>query len=174
MRNRTIAALLLLGTVTACGDEPATAPTVAASSPASGPTTAQTNSPSDSSSSAPQPGRGTKIVGVDSDFGEVLFDEAGQAIYLFDLETTSQPRCYGPCAAVWPPVLTESAPRAGRLVKPSLLGTVQRTDGTTQVTYDGHPLYFYAHEGPYEVKCHDVVLNGGTWYAVQPSGNRAP
>ena len=56
----------------------------------------------------------------------------------------------------------------------SLLGTTQRTDGTTQVTYDEHPLYFYAHEGKREVRCHDVFLNGGTWYAVQPDGQRAP
>ncbi|MGZ5368495.1 MAG: hypothetical protein ACXWDD_04175 [Aeromicrobium sp.] len=56
----------------------------------------------------------------------------------------------------------------------SLLGTTQRTDGTTQVTYDEHPLYLYAHEGKYEVKCHSVFLNGGNWYAVQPDGRRAP
>jgi predicted lipoprotein with Yx(FWY)xxD motif len=51
---------------------------------------------------------------------------------------------------------------------------VQRTDGSTQVTYNGHPLYLYAHEGAYEVTCHDIFLNGGTWYAIQPTGNRAP
>lgn len=55
-----------------------------------------------------------------------------------------------------------------------MLGTTPRTDGTTQVTYGGHPLYFYAHEGKHEVKCHDVYLNGGNWYALQPNGHPAP
>ena len=47
-------------------------------------------------------------------------------------------------------------------------------DGTVQVTYNGHPLYFYAHEGKREVKCHDIFLNGGNWYVVQPGGDAAP
>ena len=103
-----------------------------------------------------------------------MFGGTGQAIYLFDVETTSRPRCYGPCADAWPPVLTDGAPFAGKRVKQSLLGTTPRTDGTTQVTYDGHPLYFYAHEDRHEVRCHDVFLNGGNWYSVQPDGRRAP
>jgi predicted lipoprotein with Yx(FWY)xxD motif len=103
----------------------------------------------------------------------MLFDTRRQAIYLFDVETTDEPKCYGECADAWPPVLTEGAPVAGKGVKASLLGTTKRSDGTTQVTYGGHPLYFYAHEGPGEVECHDVFLNGGTWYVVQPDGTRA-
>ena len=63
---------------------------------------------------------------------------------------------------------------AGRRVDATLLGTTRRTDGTRQVTYGGHPLYFYAHEGKHEVECHDVFLNGGTWYALQPDGQPAP
>ncbi|MFC5179362.1 hypothetical protein [Nocardioides taihuensis] len=114
------------------------------------------------------------VVAAVSDFGPVLFDGTGQAIYVFDVEKTSQPRCYGSCAVAWPPVLTDGAPLAGDRVEEALLGTTRRSDGTTQVTYDGHPLYFYAHEGKDEVKCHDVFLNGGTWYAVQPDGDRAP
>lgn len=114
------------------------------------------------------------VIAAQSDFGTILFDGTGQTIYLFDVETTSQPRCYGPCADAWPPVVTDGAPLAGKRVKASLLGTTRRTDGTTQVTYDGHPLYLYAHEGKYEVKCHDVFLNGGSWYAVQPDGHPAP
>jgi predicted lipoprotein with Yx(FWY)xxD motif len=117
---------------------------------------------------------GTKVVTAESDFGTILFGTRGQAIYLFDVEATTEPRCYGACADAWPPVLTDGAPLAGRGVKESLLGTAKRTDGTTQVTYRGHPLYFYAHEGRHEVKCHDIFLNGGNWYAVQPDGHPAP
>ncbi len=104
----------------------------------------------------------------------MLFDSTGQAIYLFDVEKTSRPRCYRACAEAWPPVLTRGDPLAGRGVDGSLLATTERSDGTTQVTYNGHPLYFYAHEGTREVKCHDVFLNGGNWYVVRPDGEPAP
>lgn len=116
---------------------------------------------------------GTEIIADSSDFGTILFDAAGQAIYIFDIEGTSAPRCYDACEEAWPPVLTDGDPVAGDGTTSSLLGTTRRTDGTTQVTYADQPLYFYAHEEPREVKCHDVFLNGGKWYAVQPNGERA-
>lgn len=137
------------------------------------PTAKMTDEPSMSKS--PQPmDHGTRIVGADSDFGTMLFDGTGQAIYLFDVETTSKPGCYDACAEAWPPVLTEGKPVAADGVEDSLLGTTERTDGTIQVTYNDHPLYFYAHEGKHEVKCHDVFMNGGNWFVVQPDGNPAP
>jgi predicted lipoprotein with Yx(FWY)xxD motif len=71
-------------------------------------------------------------------------------------------------------VLAVGDPVAGAGLEASRLGTTERSDGTKQVTYGGHPLYYYAHEGPGEVKCHDVPMNGGNWYVVQPEGERAP
>ena len=118
------------------------------------------------------PGAGTTIKTADSQFGDVLYDGEDQAIYYFDKESGSKSECYGACADAWPPVLTEGAPRAGTGVRAALLGTTQRDDGTTQVTYNGHPLYLYAHEGPNEVTCHDVSEFGGLWLAVQPNGER--
>ncbi len=111
---------------------------------------------------------------AESEFGEMLFDATGQAIYLFDVETTAQPECYGECAVAWPPVLTKGEVVAGRGVDGSLLDTTERSDGTRQVTYNDHPLYFYAHEAPREVRCHDVFMNGGNWYVVRPDGAPAP
>lgn len=131
-------------------------------------------SPAPSPSSSPVPEAGTTIVAATSEFGPILFDGTGQAIYVFDVEDTARPRCYDACAKAWPPVLTDGVPRAGRGVKDNLLGTTRRAGGRTQVTYRGHPLYFYANEGKREVKCHDVFENGGTWYAVAPNGRRAP
>ena len=110
----------------------------------------------------------------DSDFGTMLFDERGQAIYLFDKETSDTAECYGDCAAEWPPVLTEGPPEAGDEVDAGLLGTTERDDGSVQVTYNGHPLYFYADEDPGEVLCHDVDDYGGTWLVVTPDGDAAP
>ena len=51
---------------------------------------------------------------------------------------------------------------------------VSAKDGSTQVTYGGQPLYFYAHEGPGEVRCHNVDLNGGLWWVIGPDGRRRP
>lgn len=101
----------------------------------------------------------------------MLYDATGQAIYLFDLERSTRPECYGECAELWPPVLTTGKPQAKGQTKPDLLGTTRRSDGATQVTYAGHPLYLYVNEGKYEVLCHDVEGFGGTWLVVQPNGN---
>jgi predicted lipoprotein with Yx(FWY)xxD motif len=104
----------------------------------------------------------------------MLYDDAGQAIYIWELEESDEPVCYDDCAEAWPPVLTKGDPVARGDVDPALLATTRRRDGATQVTYNGHPLYYYAHEGPGEVKCHDVATHGGLWWVVRPDGNRAP
>ena len=117
---------------------------------------------------------GTVITTADSDFGEMLFDRSGQAIYLFDKEETSEPECYDDCAAEWPPVLTNGDPVADGKVASDLFGTTRRTDGGVQVTYGGHPLYYYAHESKNEVKCHNVREFGGLWLVVTPGGDAAP
>ena len=66
----------------------------------------------------------------------------------------------------------EGQPEAGKDIDRSLLGTTERRDGKLQVTYAGKPLYYYAHEGPGEVKCHNVNLNGGYWWVIGPDGTR--
>lgn len=126
-------------------------------------------------SKAPQPskGPGTRITVHPSEFGPMLFDARGQAIYLFDEETSSEPACYGACAEAWPPVLTTGSPVAAGEAKQGLLGTTKRSNRATQVTYAGHPLYYYAHEAPGQVLCHDVEEYGGRWLVVTPAGNAA-
>jgi predicted lipoprotein with Yx(FWY)xxD motif len=103
----------------------------------------------------------------------MLFDASGQAIYLFEKERASTPACYGACAEAWPPVLTEGPPKGAGRVRSRLLGTTQRKDGSLQVTYAGHPLYYYAHEGKNQVLCHNVSEYGGLWLVVTPSGEPA-
>ena len=114
--------------------------------------------------------RGTEIVIADSQFGSVLFGPKEQAIYLFDKESSDASRCYGACADAWPPVLTRGEPRAGEGVEGKLLGTTRRDDGSMQVTYSGHPLYYYVDDPPGEVLCHGVEEFGGLWLVVDPSG----
>ncbi len=118
--------------------------------------------------------RGKTIRLGSSQFGSMLFDARKQAIYIFQRDRRNKSNCYGECARLWPPVITKGKPRAGKGVKASLLGTTRRRDGKLQVTYAGQPLYFYAHEGPGEVECHNVFLNGGLWWVVGPSGKRRP
>jgi predicted lipoprotein with Yx(FWY)xxD motif len=129
--------------------------------------------PTTTSSSSPAAG-GVAITTADSDYGTMLFDDKGQAIYLFDKESAGRPDCYGDCAASWPPVLTTGPPQAAGAVRTDLLGRVPRDDGSTQATYAGHPLYYYAHEGPREVLCHNVRDFGGRWLVVTPAGSPAP
>jgi predicted lipoprotein with Yx(FWY)xxD motif len=116
---------------------------------------------------------GQVIKSGDSEFGTILFDGDGRAIYIWEVETTPTAECYGDCAEAWPPVLTDGTPTAIGAVDGKLLGTTQRTDGKMQVTYNGHPLYYYAHEEAGEVKCHNIRTHGGLWWVIQPSGVRA-
>lgn len=124
-------------------------------------------------SPAPPSTTGTVITTGDSEFGTMLFNEKKQAIYIWEREGSEKPECYGNCAEAWPPVLTDGEPQAAGSANSSLLGTTTRTDGSIQVTYNGHPLYYYAHEGPGEVECHNISTHGGLWWVIQPSGNRA-
>ena len=104
-------------------------------------------------------------------FGRILFAGNGRALYGFTRDRRNGPsRCYGDCAAAWPVYFANRALTAGAGVKQSLLGTVKRRDGRRQVTYNGWPLYYYAHEKAGEVKCQNVETHGGTWLVVRPSG----
>lgn len=177
---RTVAVLTACGLLlVGCGSDPGAgpqpaAPTSSAAAPSSpqGSPSVSSTSPEKQSTSSALAGTGVKTAA--SDFGVILFDSAGQAIYLFDKEKSATAACYGACAEAWPPVLTKGAPKALGEVKQSLLGTTKRTDGSTQVTYGGHPLYFYAHEGKNEVKCHNIEGFGGLWLAVTSAGAAAP
>jgi predicted lipoprotein with Yx(FWY)xxD motif len=166
-RFLTIAALVAGVLAAGCGgddddDQSASGDTTAATE-AAAPTTTEP-------ASQPGGGAGTTVKTADSQYGGVLFGGDDQAIYYFDKESGSKSECYGACAEAWPPVLTEGAPQAEDVVQAGLLGITERDDGTTQVTYDGHPLYYYAHEGPSEVTCHNVNEFGGLWLAVHPNG----
>jgi predicted lipoprotein with Yx(FWY)xxD motif len=130
------------------------------------------SSPSATATGVPQR-QGTTITSADSDFGQVLWGTNRQAIYIWQREPSTTPKCYDDCAEAWPPVLTTGDPVADGEVDATLLGTTTRRDGSTQVTYNGHPLYYYAHEGPGEVRCHNVATHGGLWWVITPAGERA-
>jgi predicted lipoprotein with Yx(FWY)xxD motif len=115
-----------------------------------------------------------RIVAKGSPYGRVLFDANGQVVYVFENDRANRSNCTSEdCVEAWPPVLTREPPSAGAGADASLLGTVRRSDGSLQVTYKGRPLYFYEHEVPGEIKCHNVDLHGGLWWVVTPRGEAA-
>jgi predicted lipoprotein with Yx(FWY)xxD motif len=173
LRRAAVVVAVLL--TTACGGAADTGGDAATQAPASSEAPAGSAAePSPTAPpSSPAAAAGTALTTAGSEFGVMLFDARGQAIYLFDKETAGRPDCYGDCAVAWPPVLSAGAPQATGGVRAELLGTVIRDDGSTQVAYNGHPLYFYAHEAPGQVLCHDVVEFGGRWLVVTPEGAAA-
>jgi predicted lipoprotein with Yx(FWY)xxD motif len=105
-------------------------------------------------------------------YGRVLFDGRGRVLYAFTRDRRGGPsRCYGACARAWPVYFARGTViRVGSGVKKSLIGKTTRRDGRLQFTYNGWPLYYYAHEGPGEVRCQNVDQYGGLWLVVRPNG----
>jgi predicted lipoprotein with Yx(FWY)xxD motif len=105
--------------------------------------------------------------------GTFLVDAKGHTLYLFRKDTTKKSRCSGDCATAWPPLLTTGKPTASGTAKKSLLGTTKRSDGTTQVTYKGHPVYFFSNDKKAgDTKGQAVNAFGAKWYVVSPAGNK--
>jgi predicted lipoprotein with Yx(FWY)xxD motif len=112
----------------------------------------------------------TTVKLVRSQYGEILADGRGQAFYLFGRDTSNTSQCYGACANRWPPVLAANTPAAGPGAQSGLLGTTRRRDGRLQLTYAGHPMYYYDGDSPGRVLCQNVEEFGGTWRVVRPNG----
>jgi predicted lipoprotein with Yx(FWY)xxD motif len=174
-RALAIAAVFASLALAACGDDDdsntATAPAAEAEDGAGTADDTASVDQEPSGGGAKEKASGTVIEASDSEFGSILFDGERQAIYLFDKEASDTSQCYGACAEAWPPVLTKGDPQAGSEIDDKLLGTTERDDGTTQVTYGGHPLYYYVDDPPGEVLCHNVEEFGGLWLVVAPSGD---
>ena len=155
--------------VAACGDDDGSSDSKQADTA----TTAAAETKPDETVKKPEPERtGTEIQVDESQFGDVIWDGKKQAIYLFDKEKGKESECYDECAVAWPPVLTDGEPKAIKGADQDLIGTTERRDGKQQVTYGGHPLYYYD-EPPGEIRCHNVNEFGGLWLVVKPDGNAA-
>ncbi|MFY1633066.1 hypothetical protein ACN27F_07215 [Solwaraspora sp. WMMB335] len=113
-----------------------------------------------------------ELIGESVDrMGDVVTDEDGWLLYRFDEDSNDPPasNCEGDCAKIWPPALTDGDPLLSG-VDEELVGTVNRPDGTRQLTIDGWPIYYYAgDEKPGQWKGQGV---GGTWFVVQPDGSK--
>jgi predicted lipoprotein with Yx(FWY)xxD motif len=105
--------------------------------------------------------------------GTFLVAGNGKSLYLFEKDKTTKSTCYGQCAKFWPPLLTSGRAKASGRARHSLLGTTRRRDGKLQVTYKGHPLYFYAQDSkPGDTAGQGLHFFGGGWYVLAPNGKK--
>jgi predicted lipoprotein with Yx(FWY)xxD motif len=124
--------------------------------------------PGDATEGQPEEPAEATVAVEDSDLGEIVVDAEGRTLYVFLADEGSESTCYDECEASWPPLTVEGDPVPGDGVDASLLGTTEREDGSTQVTLDGHPLYFFAaDETPDDMNGQGV---GDVWYVASPSG----
>ena len=154
----------------ACGGDDGAVRTAAVAAPEVTATATATPRPEPA---AAHPGRrpaGTRLRTIDSQYGRIVGDGSGLAVYVFTKERGGRSECYGACAKAWPPVLAKGRPVAGRGIDEELLGTTRRRNGRRQLTYRGQPLYHYEHDQPGLVLCHDVVEFGGTWLVIRADG----
>ena len=106
---------------------------------------------------------------ADTDLGEVLADGEGMTLYLFTEDSGGTSTCYDDCAAAWPPLTVEDRAAVSGGLDEGLVGSIERDDGTTQVTYNGHPLYYWANDtAPGDVNGQGV---NDVWYVVDAEGN---
>lgn len=115
-------------------------------------------------------------IGTASGVGKILVNAEGMTLYYFqkDQKGSGKSKCEGACAEAWPPLTTSGEPEAMGGVSASKLGTIERTDGTTQVTYAGWPLYtFVADKKPGEDNGTDSKAFGASWYPLHANGQKA-
>lgn len=167
VRLRSIVVLLLVASATAgCS-----APTAQRSSPPTGLAAAGVSPAATAARASPSPS--PTISAATSRYGQIVVDGSGRTLYLFDVESGPQPRCYDACAQAWPPLLTATEPVAGTSLVPTLLSTATRRDGSKQVAYNGHPLYYYAGDrAPGDILCQAAFEFGGGWYVVDLQGDK--
>jgi predicted lipoprotein with Yx(FWY)xxD motif len=159
-------AIVAVGVATACGSSSSpsgTATTGSSGGGAYGAKPAATQAAGSGSTASLKTGSGAP--------GTFLVDSQGRALYLWVADKGSSSMCSGACAQAWPPLTTKGAPKAGSGVKASLLGTTKRGDGTTEVTYGGHPLYYFAGDsGPGQTNGQGNEGFGAYWWVVAPDG----
>ncbi len=137
-------------------------------SSSSSPPATSSSSPSSSSASSSSVVIGTRSTSI----GTVLVNSEGHTLYWFALDTPTTSNCTGTCATYWPPVLGKPKAASGTSL-PKAFGTIKRSGGEVQATYDGHPLYTYASDTSAGMTSgNGLNLSGGLWWAMTPSGSK--
>lgn len=129
------------------------------------------NNSSSNSSSAKPAATGTTVSTKTSSVGTVLAGEGGKTLYLFEADKNGKPTCSGDCAAAWPPAMSNGSVTVSGDADRSKVASVS---GTKQITYAGHPLYYYAKDtDAKDVYGNGIDSFGAEWYALTPSGANA-
>jgi predicted lipoprotein with Yx(FWY)xxD motif len=117
---------------------------------------------------------GPATLGVASTgLGNIVVNAKGRSLYLFAKDSGSQSACLGACAANWPPLRAGGKPTIGSGLKSSLVGLTMRSDGASQVTYNGHPVYlFVGDKSAGQTSGQGVNAFGGSWYVLSPAGDQ--
>ena len=145
---------------------------IAAAACSSSASSSSSTPPSSGTTASAAGSSGTVITTANSSGGAFLTNSSGRAIYLFLADSTNKSNCSGACASTWPPVTTTGTPTASGSAQSSDLGTITRSDGTKQVTYNGHPLYYFAGDtGAGTDKGQGIDGFGAKWWLVAPSGS---
>ena len=131
------------------------------------------NSATASSPPPKTPSGKSATLGVEnSSLGRILDDSQGRTLYVFQRDSGTKSACFGACATNWPP-LRSANPTVGSGANASMVGTIKRSDGAPQVTYNGHPLYtFKGDSSPGDTSGQGINAFGGLWYAVSPAGQQ--
>ena len=170
MRNWIAGAACAAGVIlaaTACSSSS----TSTAASPAASSATAQASSPAVAASSPAASGGTIALRAISGIPGKALVDGQGRAMYLWEADKSGTSTCTGACATAWPPVTVTGTPQAGSGVSQAMLGTVKRADGTEQLTYNHHPLYYFAGDsGAGVAHGQGSKAFGAGWYVVNASG----
>jgi predicted lipoprotein with Yx(FWY)xxD motif len=111
------------------------------------------------------------VSATSTSLGMILVDGNGRTLYLFEKDQPDQSACAGACAAAWPVDQSSGTPKAGSGVTASMLGTIKRSDNTTQVTYNKHPLYYFQGDsGAGQQNGQGVDAFDAKWFVVNPAG----
>ena len=177
MRNSISAAVIAAGialAATACSSSLSSNGSTAA--PAASSATAQASSPAASSPAASASGGTAAMISLSSVSGipgKFLVGAQGRTMYLWEADKSGTSACTGACAAAWPPVIVSGSPQAGSGVDQAMLGAVKRDDGTMQLTYHKHPLYYFAADtGAGMVKGQGSKEFGAGWYVLNAKGSK--
>lgn len=113
------------------------------------------------------------VVVEKTDLGNILADGNDRTLYMFLKDSGSTSECNDACAAAWPPLVVSGTPTAGSGAETSLVGTTTRSDGTSQVTYNGHPVYRYSgDQKPGDTAGEGLEAFGAEWYVLSPAGDQ--
>jgi predicted lipoprotein with Yx(FWY)xxD motif len=166
LNGAVVGAALLIG---ACGSYSQSAYGTSTSPSSNGRYTGVTSPPA----GTPEPPATTMITLRNSALGPILVDASGRTLYLFEADRKDISTCNGDCASIWPPLIAHGTPLAGAGINQSLLTITTRNDGSLEVVYNGHPLYYFVSDKQAgDITGEGISSFGAQWYVLSATGSK--